>query len=241
MSPTASSNAICLCNRIALIPILLSSAGHYLEWQHYGASVCNYLTHMHAKIYFQDEHMEYLRQMVLFRRMLWVPGKHAMVQTLAVPLCIWLNKWQNTQIQAITEHGHTNSQTDTQTSHMAWCVTFAVARIRVGNRRNFAYFSLWHPKYGMGDRGSKKAYTGPRTGIYLPTKFGCDRSTVVGCRLRNDRQTDKQNGMTIRLTPCERDATVTDATDYHTNDLALNSVDNDQIMWWLDFHGCLKR
>ena len=54
----------------------------------------------------------------------------------------------------------------------------------------------------MGDRGSKKAYTGPRTGIYLPTKFGCDRSIVVGCR-----QTDKQNGMTIRLTLCKRDAT----------------------------------
>jgi len=26
----------------------------------------------------------------------------------------------------------------------------------------------------MGDRVSKKAYTGPRKGIYLPTKFGCD-------------------------------------------------------------------
>ena len=43
-----------------------------------------------------------------------------------------------------------------------------------------------------GERGSKKAYTGPRTGIYLPTKFGCDRSIVVGCRSRNDRQTDRQ-------------------------------------------------
>jgi len=39
----------------------------------------------------------------------------------------------------------------------------------------------------MGDRGSKKAYTG----IYLPTKFGCDQSVVVGCRSRNDRQTNK--------------------------------------------------
>jgi len=58
----------------------------------------------------------------------------------------------------------------------------------------------------MGDRGSKKAYTGPRTGIYLPTKLGCDRSIVVGCRSWNERQTDKQNGMTIRLTLCERDA-----------------------------------
>jgi len=75
--------------------------------------------------------------------------------------------------------GHTNRQT----SHMARCVTFAVARIRVGSRQNFAYFSLWHPKYGR--QGSKKAYTGP-------TKFVCDRSIVVGCRSRNDRQTDRQ-------------------------------------------------
>jgi len=36
----------------------------------------------------------------------------------------------------------------------------------------------------MGDRGSKKAYTGP-------TKFGRDRSIVVGCRSRNDRQTSR--------------------------------------------------
>ena len=44
----------------------------------------------------------------------------------------------------------------------------------------------------MGDRGSKKAYTGPKTGIYLPTKFGCDQLIVVGCRSRNDRQTSRQ-------------------------------------------------
>jgi len=44
----------------------------------------------------------------------------------------------------------------------------------------------------MGDRGFKKAYTGPRTGIYLPTKFGCDRSIVVGCRSCNNRQTTRQ-------------------------------------------------
>jgi len=36
----------------------------------------------------------------------------------------------------------------------------------------------------MGDRGSKKAYTGP-------TKVGCDRSIVVGCRSRNDRHSDR--------------------------------------------------
>jgi len=62
-----------------------------------------------------------------------------------------------------------------------------------------------------GDRGSKKAYTGARTDIYLPTEYGCDQSIVVSYRSRNDRQTsrqtDKQNGMTIRLTLCERDAT----------------------------------
>jgi len=67
----------------------------------------------------------------------------------------------------------------------------------------------------MGDRGSKKAYTGLRTGIYLPTKFGCDRSIVVGCRSRNDRQTDKQNGMRIRLTLC--DANVTQQTGRQTD------------------------
>jgi len=60
----------------------------------------------------------------------------------------------------------------------------------------------------MGDSGPKKAFTGPRTGMYLPTKFGCDRSIVVGSRSWNDRQTDKQNGMTIRLTLCERDAII---------------------------------
>ena len=58
-------------------------------------------------------------------------------------------------------------------------------------RRNFAYFSLWHREYGRW--GSKKAYTGPRTGIYLQTKFGCDRSIVVGCRSRNDWQTNRRN------------------------------------------------
>ena len=58
------------------------------------------------------------------------------------------------------------------------------------NRRNFAYFPSG--TQSIGDRGSKKAYTGPRTGMYLPTKFGCDRSIMVGCRLRNDRQTSRQ-------------------------------------------------
>jgi len=77
---------------------------------------------------------------------------------------------------------------ENKTSHMARCVTFAVARIRVGNRRNFAYFPSG--TQSMGD-GIQTAYTGPRTGIYLPTKFGCDRSIVVGCRSQTDRQTDR--------------------------------------------------
>ena len=91
-------------------------------------------------------------------------------------------------------------------SHMARCVTFAVARIRVIGEILHIFHS---DTESMGDRGSKKAYTGPRTGIYVPTKFGCDRSIVVGCRSRNDRQTDKQNGMTIRLTVYKRDAIFT--------------------------------
>ena len=44
----------------------------------------------------------------------------------------------------------------------------------------------------MGARGSKKAYTRARTGMYLHTKFGCDRSLMVGCRPSDDRQTNKQ-------------------------------------------------
>jgi len=93
---------------------------------------------------------------------------------------------------------------------MARCVTFAVARIHIGNRRNFAHFSLWHPKYGR--QGIQKSLHGFEDRyIYLPTKFGCDRSIVVGCRSQNDRQTDKQNGMTIRLTLC--DANVTQQAD----------------------------
>ena len=78
-----------------------------------------------------------------------------------------------------------------KTSHMARCVTFAVARI---HKLEIGEILHIFPSgtQSMGDRGSKKAYTGPRTGTYLPTKFGCDRSIVVGCRSRNDRQTDRQ-------------------------------------------------
>ena len=61
----------------------------------------------------------------------------------------------------------------------------------------------------VGDRGSKKAYTGPRTGLYLLTKFGCDRSIVVGCRSRNGRQTGRQTEWSdnkAHSLRCERDA-----------------------------------
>jgi len=70
---------------------------------------------------------------------------------------------------------------------MARCIKFAVARIRVGGE--ILHIFPLAPK--VWETGSKKAYTGPRTGMYLPTKFGCDRSIVVGCRSRNDRQTDR--------------------------------------------------
>jgi len=72
---------------------------------------------------------------------------------------------------------------------MARCVTFAVARIHVIGEILHIFPSGTE---SVRDRGSKKAYMGPRTGIYLPTKFGCDRSIVVGCRLRNDRPTERQ-------------------------------------------------
>ena len=87
--------------------------------------------------------------------------------------------------------GITNNK---KTSHMARCITFAVARIRVVDVLEIGEILHIFPSgiVSMGDRGSKKADTGPRTGIYLPTKFGCDRSIVVGCRSRNDRQTSRQ-------------------------------------------------
>jgi len=40
--------------------------------------------------------------------------------------------------------------------------------------------------------GDPKRLTRVRGQVYLPTKFGCDQSIVVGCRSQNDRQTDKQ-------------------------------------------------
>jgi len=74
-------------------------------------------------------------------------------------------------------------------------------------RRNLS--SLWHRKYGR--QGSKKAYTGGED-RYIPADqiwlWSINRGRLY--RSRNDRQTSrqtyKQNGMTIRLTLCERDA-----------------------------------
>jgi len=103
---------------------------------------------------------------------------------------------------------------------MARCVTFAVARIPTVDVLEIGDILHVFPSgtESMEDRRSKNAYMGPRTRIYLPTKFGCDRSIVVGCRSRNDRQTsrhtDKQNGMTIRLTFCKRNATTVTAEHY---------------------------
>ena len=97
-----------------------------------------------------------------------------------------------------------HGQTDRQTSQIARCVTFAVA-MEIGEILHI--FPLAPKVWEIGD---PKKLTRVR-GQDLPTKFGCDRSIVVGCRSRNDRQTDrqtdKQNGMTIRLTLCERYAT----------------------------------
>jgi len=74
----------------------------------------------------------------------------------------------------------------------------------VRSGKNTRIFFPLAPK--VWETGDPKRLTRVRGQVYLPTKFGCDRSIVVGCRSRNDRQTGKLNGMTIRLTLCERDA-----------------------------------
>ena len=60
--------------------------------------------------------------------------------------------------------------------------------VSLGSRGHFAHFPSGTES--MGDKGSKKAHTGPRT------KFGCDRSIVVGCtavgRGMTDRHPDRQ-------------------------------------------------
>ena len=75
-----------------------------------------------------------------------------------------------------------------KTSHMARCVTFAVARIRVGKILHI--FPLAPTVWEIGDPKRLTRVRG-QVYIYLPTKFGCDRSIVLGCRSRNDRQTSR--------------------------------------------------
>jgi len=84
-------------------------------------------------------------------------------------------------------HGHDqHRQTDRQTDNSYG--TMRHVRLEIGEILHIFPSGT----QSMGDRGSQKAYTGLRTGIYLQTKFGCDRSIVVDCRSWNDRQTSRQ-------------------------------------------------
>jgi len=76
---------------------------------------------------------------------------------------------------------------------------------------------IWHDasrsqwkEYAIGLHGSEDRYMYIGLPAWRPNLVEIDQSWYVGCRSRNDRQTsrqtDKQNGMTIRLTLCERDA-----------------------------------
>jgi len=73
---------------------------------------------------------------------------------------------------------------------MARCATFAVAGIR--NRRNFAHFSPWHRKYGIGD---PKRLTWIRGQVYTcrPNLVVIDQSWWAvgrGMTDKTDRQTE---------------------------------------------------
>ena len=80
---------------------------------------------------------------------------------------------------------------------MARCVTFTVARIHVGNKRNFAYFFLRRPKYGR--RGIQKGLHGSDQ-IWL---WSINRGRLYVVEWPTDIQTDRQTR-------------VTDATDHRT-------------------------
>ena len=125
-------------------------------------------------------------------------------------------------------------ETDRQTSHMARCVTFAVARIRVKGLPleigEICIFLPLAPK--VREIGDPKRLTRVRGQVYTcrPNLVVIDQSWwAVGRGMTGrhpDRQTDKQNGMTIRLTLCERDATdrhVGLATGLYQQPLTLNS------------------
>ena len=87
--------------------------------------------------------------------------------------------------------------------------------VRSGKNTRCIFFPLAPKVWEIGDQkglhGSEDRYI-PANQIWL----WCDWSIVVGCRSRNDwqtsRQTDKQNGMTIGLTLCERDTKI----DHHS-------------------------
>jgi len=75
------------------------------------------------------------------------------------------------------------------------CLLFAAHAHRNGSRLKLEIGEIFHifpsGNDSMGARRSKKAYTRARTGMYLRTKFGWDRSIVAGCRPLDDRQTNK--------------------------------------------------
>jgi len=109
------------------------------------------------------------------------------------------NSWSNLLISGHnTLHGHTHRLT---LDFLICALMSKWQPFKVANRQNFPIFPSGIES--MGDRGSKKAYTCARTGMYLHTKFGCDRSIDVGYRSWNDWHPDKQNGMTMRFTLCE--------------------------------------
>jgi len=98
------------------------------------------------------------------------------------------NSWSNLLIFGHnTVHGH---------MHRLTLVYLFVPECPNGSRLNLEICEIYHifpsGTESMGDRGSKKAYMRARTGMYLPTKFDCDRSIVVGCRPSDDRHPDRQ-------------------------------------------------
>jgi len=123
------------------------------------------------------------------------------------------NSWSNLLI-----FGHNSVH-----RHMHWLMSdFLICALmskwqalRVGNRRNFPYFSIWHWEYGR--HGIQKGlHESEDRYIYLPTKFGCDRSIVVGCRSWNDRQTSRQKSWNDNKThSLHCTANVTQQTDRH--------------------------
>ena len=78
---------------------------------------------------------------------------------------------------------------------------------RTGRQTDKSYGTMRHVRSGKKTRCIFFPLAPKVWEIGDPKRLTRVRSIVVGCRSRNDIQTDKQNGMTIRLTLCERDAT----------------------------------